>query len=144
MKTVSPCTTKTALHIGTQQQADDVSERIEGIEHVANELFREWEEELDQYSSAELRRASADQLQETRDRYGDLIGAMRRAERRMEPVLTAFQDQVLFLKHNLNAQAIASLQGEVVSIENDVESLIREMEAAIAEAEAFVRRYRGE
>ena len=36
---------------------------------------------------------------------------MRLAESRIEPVLKSFRDQVLFLKHNLNAKAIASLRG---------------------------------
>ena len=56
----------------------------------------------------------------------------------MDPVLSAFQDQVLYLKHNLNAQAIVSLQGELVSIETDVAGLIKEMEASIKEADTFI------
>ena len=54
------------------------------------------------------------------------------------PVLTAFADQVLFLKHNLNAQALASLQDELIAIETDIAGLIREMEVSIAEANAFI------
>ena len=40
-------------------------------------------------------------LAETKRQYSQLISAMKRAERKMNPVLTAFNDQVLFLKHNL-------------------------------------------
>jgi hypothetical protein len=75
---------------------------------------------------------------ETKDRYADLISAMRRAEVKMEPVLQSFGDQVLFLKHNLNAKAITSLQGSLASIESDVGILIRDMETSIAEADAFI------
>jgi len=32
------------------------------------------------------------------------------------------------LKHNLNAQAIASLQGELTNMETEIGTLIREME----------------
>ncbi len=64
---------------------------------------------------------------------------MKRAEKKIDPVLLVFRDQVLFLKHNLNAQAIASLQGELVSIKTDVASLISEMEASIREADAFIK-----
>lgn len=63
---------------------------------------------------------------------------MERAESRIQPVLTAMNDQVLFLKHNLNAQAVASLQNELVTVETDVATLIREMETAIAEADTFI------
>jgi hypothetical protein len=63
---------------------------------------------------------------------------MRAAEQKMQPVLVAFNDQVLFLKHNLNAQAIASLQTTAAGIETDVNRLIEDMEKSIAEANSFI------
>lgn len=123
----------------SEARAEEVRDRIADVERVAEALFREWENELDQYSSAELRRSSERQLQDTRQRYDTLMTAMRRAESRLEPALAPFRDQVLFLKHNLNAQAVASLQDELVVIEADVSALIEEMEAAIAEADAFIQ-----
>jgi hypothetical protein len=119
-----------------------VTERIASIEKVSEDLFDEWEAELKQYSSPELKRSSERQLDQTRDRYARMMTAMKRAEKSMEPVLASFRDRVLFLKHNLNAQAVASLQGELDSLENDTAALIREMESAIAEAEAFIRQMR--
>jgi hypothetical protein len=119
-------------------EAEDVSERIDAIENVAEDLFKEWEQELEQYSRAEMRRNSAALLNDTRTRYGKLMKTMRRAERSMEPVLEAFQDQVLFLKHNLNARAIGALRNEIDSIERDTANLIEQMQKAIAEANAFI------
>jgi DNA repair exonuclease SbcCD ATPase subunit len=119
-------------------RAEAVRERIDSVEDVAEALFAEWEEELDQYANASLRRSSARKLSQTKRQYSQLINAMKRAERKMDPVLTAFHDQVLFLKHNLNAKAIASLQTELGSVEAEVSSLIRDMEASIKEADAFI------
>ena len=119
-------------------RAETVRERIESVEDVAEALFAEWEEELSQYSNASLRRSSARKLSQTKRQYSKLINAMKRAERKMDPVLTAFHDQVLFLKHNLNAKAIASLQTELGSVEAEVNSLIKDMEASIKEADAFI------
>ena len=123
----------------SEEKAKDVSTRIESVESVAEDLFAEWKTELDQYTNSNLRRSSEKQLKQTRSKYTQLIGAMKRAEKKIAPVLSAFRDQVLFLKHNLNAQAVASLQGELVSIETDVAALIREMEASINEADAFIQ-----
>lgn len=64
---------------------------------------------------------------------------MRRTETRIDPVLRPFRDQVLFLKHNLNAKAIASLRGELVQVESDTDKLIKELEASIAEADKFIK-----
>lgn len=122
----------------SESKAKTVSDRIDRVEAVAAALFKEWDAELKQYSSDALRSASAQQLRETRARYDRLVGAMRAAESKMKPVLAAFNDQVLYLKHNLNARAIAALQGTAGEIERDVGGLIREMESSIAEANTFI------
>jgi hypothetical protein len=122
----------------SESRAEEVRERIEAVEDVAEALFAEWEDELDEYSDAGLRRASRRQLGITRDRYGELMRLMRRAESRLEPALAPMRDQVLFLKHNLNARAIAAIQGEVDTIEADVTALVRDIEAAVEEANTFI------
>jgi len=119
-------------------RAETVRVRIDSVEDVAEALFAEWEEELGQFSSASLRRSSARKLRQTKQQYSRLVGAMRQAERKMDPVLTAFHDQVLFLKHNLNAKAIASLQTELGSVQAEVAALIKDMETSIKEADAFI------
>jgi len=118
--------------------AQSVRDRIASVEKVAGDMFTEWQSELKQYSNAELRRNSEKQLNETKSRYRDLIGVMKQASGKMDPVLSAFHDQVLFLKHNLNAQAIASLQTTAAGIEQDVAALIKDMENSIKEADAFI------
>lgn len=118
--------------------AEDVRGRIDAIEDVSVALFDEWRDELEEYSNASLRRQSEQQLRATERQYEQLIRAMRRAEARMAPVLEALQDNVLYLKHNLNASAIGALQGELDDIETNVARLIKEMNAAIAESDAFL------
>ncbi len=122
----------------SEADANDVRKRIADIEDVSGALFEEWEQELEQYSSASLRRSSAAQLRETRKQYKKLIAAMKRAEAKMEPVLVTFRDQVMYLKHNLNAQAIASLKTQLKSIESDVALLVKSMETSINEANSFI------
>lgn len=122
----------------SEERAKAVTSRITAVDTVAKDMFSEWETELKQYQSADLRRRSEKQLTDTKARYQELLSAMRRAEQRMAPVLAQFKDQVLFLKHNLNANAVASLQGTTASIEMDVKQLISEMDAAIAEANQFI------
>ena len=128
----------------SKAKAKSVRSNISDVENVAKALFKEWESELEQYSSDELRRSSEQKLKQTRQRYSQLITAMKRAESKIAPVLTAFNDQVLFLKHNLNAQAIASLHNELTSVEADIATLIKEMEASIAEANEFINAMAGQ
>ena len=127
-----------AEYEASDTKASAVRNRIAAVEDVAEDLFVEWKEELNQYTSSSLKRSSARKLRDTQKKYAQLISAMKRAEKKIDPVLAAFQDQVLYLKHNLNAQAIASLQSELASIETDVARLIQEMEASIREADEFI------
>jgi Protein of unknown function (DUF2959) len=121
----------------SEARAQTVQQRIAAVEEVAEALFKEWEGELAQYTNESLRRASARQLAQTRQRYTPLLRTMKRAEATMTPVLTTFRDQVLFLKHHLNARAIAAVRQEGVAVEAEITALIRALEAAIAEADAF-------
>ena len=122
----------------SERRAQAVTDRIDSVEQVAEDLFDEWEAELADYSDAGLRRQSERLLQDTRAQYSQVVSAMRRAESTMYPVLTLFQDQVLVLRHNLNARAIGALENELESIERATADLIAEMERAIAEASEFI------
>ncbi|NOQ34722.1 MAG: DUF2959 family protein [Methylococcaceae bacterium] len=121
-----------------QHKADDVSHRIKAIEEVSAALFDEWDDELKQYNNRALRSRSRAQLKSSRKHYSKLLKNLGKAESKMKPVLGAFHDQVLFLKHNLNAQAIAALQDEIVVISIDISLLIEIMEDTIREANQFV------
>lgn len=118
--------------------AENVTARINKVESVAEALFDEWSEELEKYQNASLKRDSAAKLRDTQRRYASLMKAMRKAESKMSPVLSALQDNVLYLKHNLNASAIGALQGELSTIESNVSQLIQQMNSAIAESDAFI------
>ncbi len=122
----------------SESRAREVSDRIRSVESVSADLFEEWEEELGLYTNQDLRRSSENSMRQTRVRYDQLIKAMYTAETKMEPVVNAFRDQVLFLKHNLNSRAIASLRSELLSIEGDISQLISDMEASIAESNRFL------
>jgi ElaB/YqjD/DUF883 family membrane-anchored ribosome-binding protein len=119
--------------------AEEVRDRIDSVEAVSEDLFEEWQAELAEYSNANMRRNSEAMLRDTQQRYKQMMAAMRRAEKSMGSVLESFQDQVLYLKHNLNARAIGALRSELDSIERDTARLIADMQKAIAEADSFIQ-----
>ena len=127
----------------SKTSAEDVKTRIDNVESVAEALFDEWQQELGNYTNANLKRDSERQLRDTQRRYSTMIKAMRKVEKSMDPVLDALQDNVLYLKHNLNANAVGALQGELKSITRDVDSLIKEMNAAIAQSDSFIKTIQG-
>lgn len=128
----------------SESKAAEVRNRISAVEDVSEALFDEWRAEIKQYSNDTLRRSSQQKYDGTRKKYAELIKAMKKAEARLEPVLVPLRDQVLFMKHNLNARAIAGLSSEVVSVQANVDKLVKEMEASITQADSFIKTLQSE
>ncbi|WP_210447246.1 DUF2959 domain-containing protein [Vibrio crassostreae] len=122
----------------SEKAAQNVSDHIAAIEDVSDALFEEWQNELDLYTSDSLRRSSEQKLRETKSSYQTMLSAMKRAEKKMDPVHNTLRDNTLYLKHNLNASAVGSLQGEFMSLEKDIAYAIKQMNAAIAESDKFL------
>lgn len=122
----------------SEAAVNKVKDRIAAIEDVADALFDEWNDELSLYKSATLKRDSANKLRATKVQYQKMLSAMKRAEQKMEPVLDTLRDNTLYLKHNLNAAAIGSLQGEFNSLQREIQQAIRDMNSAIAESNRFI------
>ncbi|HEX7765791.1 MAG TPA: DUF2959 domain-containing protein [Nitrospira sp.] len=123
----------------SEDSAEAVRKRIKDVESVADSLFAEWKTELGQYSSADLRRKSEEKLTQTKARYNEMLAAMKKAEQRIDPVLKPLRDQVLYLKHNLNARALAAIKGELVKVDAQVDQLVKDMNKSIAEADKFIQ-----
>ena len=119
--------------------AEKISQHIEDVESVSSALFEEWSDELEEYSNPRLKADSQKRLTATKKRYQQLIATMHKAEKSIDPVLSTLHDHVLYLKHNLNARAIDSLQGEVNAIDADVQALVREMQRSIDESQRFIK-----
>lgn len=120
-------------------QAGEVRGKIQSVKNVSKALFTEWEGEVAEIKDdPSLQRQSRDLLDRTRGNYKEMIDRMDTAAASMDPVLTKFKNRVLFLKANLNAQAVASLKGTELELGGDIDKLIREMQASIDEADQFI------
>jgi uncharacterized protein YukE len=119
-------------------RAEDIRNRIESIDSIAEDLFEEWDREIGEISNATYRTKSRQKLDETERKYASLAASLKKAEASMDPVLTHLKDNVLFLKHNLNAAAIGGLSSELDRIGADIEELIADMRSSIAEADRFL------
>jgi len=125
-----------------QSQMRTVESRMQDVRRAAKSLFRQWEDELEQYSSSVVRKSSEEKLNEMRSRYETVIYAMEKARDKFYPALAAFGDQVLLIKHNLNAQAEVSKGGELDIAEKEISLLIQEIDRSMAEADSFIRQMR--
>jgi len=127
-----------------KKQFQSALEQFQQVTHFqGGELEAKYKKLNKEYEASEARAADVRKRVKSVDdvaqaRYRQMYAAMKSAEDKMEPVLNTFRTQVLYLKHNLNAAAIASLQTQVGGIQGDVEQLIRDMDASIKEADSFI------
>ena len=124
-----------------ESRAAIIDERIEKVHRIATDLFDEWRQEIDQIKNASFRSKSKEKLRATQSRYARLESSLKTSRKRMTPVLANLRDYVLFLKHNLNAQAIGSLKSEVSNIETDVGRLVRDIQKSINAADVFLKEF---
>ncbi len=128
-----------AEYENSSDAVEDVQNRIAAIEDVADAMFTEWKEELSQYTNQTLRQNSERKLKATKQSYATMLAAMKRAEKKMVPVLNTLRDNTLYLKHNLNASAITSLKGEFSNLQDDIQNAINQMNIAIDESDKFIK-----
>ncbi len=126
-------------YLASKDAKENVSNRIEKVESVAQALFAEWESEIEQYSNATFKRNSQKQLNSTKSSYARMLKTMRLSEKKMEPVLTSLNDNVLYLKHNLNANAINAIEVEFKQLKQEISILIKDVNSAIAESDKFIK-----
>ncbi|MDB5293868.1 MAG: hypothetical protein JWL69_5109 [Phycisphaerales bacterium] len=128
-----------AQYEACDSRAGAVRSKIQSVKNVGTKLFEEWTGEIAQIKDDPGMRQQSQQLYDKTHRsYDQLVMRMDAAAATMDPVLVKFKNRVLFIKANLNAQAIASLKGTELDLGGDIDKLIKEMEASIAEADAFI------
>jgi hypothetical protein len=119
-------------------QAGKLHDKIQSIDQVSNDLFKEWQGEIGAMGNAKLKAQDTVMLRNAKTRQATYMRAMRRTEDQIAPVLKAFQDQVLFLKHNLNSRAIGSLKGTSATLQGNVADLIQSIDASSQEADKLI------
>ncbi len=123
----------------SDSRASAVKSKIQSVKNVGEALFTEWQGEIAQMSDdSSLQSQSKALYDKTHVHYDELVAHMDAAAATMDPVLRKFKDRVLFIKANLNAEAIASLQGTDVELGGDIDNLIKEMQDSINEADKFI------
>jgi hypothetical protein len=119
-------------------QARKLHEKVDSIDQVSKDLFKEWQTEINEMGNAKLKTQSAVMLRNAKTRQAEYMRSMHRTEDQITPVLAAFHDQVLYLKHNLNARAIGSLKGTSASINTDVADLMQSIDGSMQEADRLI------
>jgi hypothetical protein len=121
-----------------EKRANEVNLQIAAVEQSAETMFAEWEADLSEYTTEALRKSSEEKLASARARYEKLMTTMNSTEEKMRPILATLRDHVLFLKHSLTSEGVASLQGSVASLQADLDSLHEGIEKTVTQSNEFI------
>ncbi|AZZ37370.1 DUF2959 domain-containing protein [Bdellovibrio sp. qaytius] len=122
-----------------EKSVANVQNHINKLEVLSGDLFAEWEKEIKEISSRDLRMKSSESLLNTQKKYNTYHDSLKKSEAKMAPVLARLKDQTLFLKHNLNAKVVAGLKTESDKIQTDINVLIKDMNESIAKADDMIK-----
>ena len=125
----------------SESKATALKGRVNALNKIANDLFREWKNEAESITTDSLRERSLAQREKTMDRFAQLRRSLLNSEKQMNPVLAQMKEYVLFLKHNLNAQSIGSLREETRDIQLGKNRLTDTMSSSINEMDSFLESF---
>lgn len=119
-------------------RSNELSDNIDKSEDIANDLFSEWRKEALSLNKRKYRKDSLTKLKKTKISFNDTLSSMRHVEKNMRKILKQYKDQVTYIKHNLNAKVIGSLQLEMKSISSEMEKLIVQIDRSKSKAKKFI------
>ncbi|MCK6460067.1 MAG: DUF2959 domain-containing protein [Planctomycetes bacterium] len=122
----------------SEDQADELRNRIEKMQAEAVPVFDQWTKDLEAYSNPEMRQRSQARLSAARERYDAVVAAVEPVLVEYEAINQSFRDHVLFLKHDMNPAALATIQDDVRRIAKDAASLDGRFNSGRAAAMAYV------
>ncbi|HEY1948185.1 MAG TPA: DUF2959 family protein [Bryobacteraceae bacterium] len=121
-----------------QDRAKELHNHVNSVDDVAKRMFSEWKGEINDMRNVTLKRQSQTLLTNAQRQHSGYMRQMRATEAKITPVLQGFNDQVVFLKHNLNARAISSLKKTSADLDLQANDLVREINDSSKEADQYI------
>ncbi len=119
-------------------KASELRRQIANVKSIGQVLFAEWQKELDQFTNEQMRKLSETKMQQTREKYVAMTTGMDRVSARMTPALNSMNDQLLNIKHSLNALITVSLEEELIQLRTHTDSLMAEIDSAVEHCNTFI------
>ena len=89
-------------------------------------------------SSEDLRKRSEERLNGTRERYNGILAAGDKARQVFNPFIASLKDQVVYLGHDLNPSALASLEPDADKLNKEGEVLFKKIDETVDEVSGYI------
>lgn len=122
----------------SEEQGETLRDATEPMQDAAAEVFQRWTKDMESFGNSRMRQRSQTRLDETRTRFQSIVGASQAAQIALDAFHDDMRDHALFLRHDLNSTAVASLRGDVRELNDQVKGLDTRFDATTAAARAYV------
>ena len=116
----------------TEKRRGKIVEEAAKMNAEADALFKDWTNSTAAIESPDLRKRSEERLNATKASYAEIGTAAQKAGDMYGPFMKALQDQITFLGHDLNPDAVASLKPDAAKLNERADQLIRSIDDTIA------------
>lgn len=128
----------------TNKRVAETQQRLATMDGESNAYFDGWTGSLENISNPDLRKRSADRLEDSEKRYAGILAALQQARKEFDPFMTDLADQITYLGHDLNPSAAASLKPDALKLNERGEKLFARADDAIRTANDYIRALRPE
>jgi chromosome segregation ATPase len=118
----------------TEKRRAKIDEEAAQMKTEADTLFTQWAESAAAIEKLDLRKRSEERLEATKASYAEIQSVGQKAADLYPPFMKALQDQIAYLGHDLNAEAVASLAPEAAKLNEEAEALTRSLDDTISTA----------
>lgn len=122
----------------SEDQANDLRKSIEKMQAAAEPVFDQWTKDLEAFSNPEMRQRSQVRLAASRERYDAVVAAVEPVLVEYEAINETLRDHILFLSHDLNPEAMATIQEDVKKVAKEASDLDGVFNSGRAAARAYV------
>lgn len=119
-------------------QAEAFAGCIGPMKQAADRVFLSWTEDLESFASAKLRQQSQQRMEETRERFSEIVNAAVASQITFDALNAELNDHALFLEHDFNASSVGMLTGEVDSLRERLRELKRRLDACAEAARNYI------
>ncbi len=121
-----------------EEKTKELRKRHEEMDKQAEEYFKRWKNSVKDIKNADLEQRSEGRLETTRRRYREVSESWKGMREDYEPVLAELRDQIVYLGHDLNEDAVLSLKEDAAELEELASALFRSMEGFGSTADEYI------
>ena len=128
----------------TEKRRADVLRADDEMKTDADIVFKSWADSTGAIASPDLKKRSEERLAKTKERCAQIQAAGHRVGEAYLPFMSTLKDQVTYLGHDLNAEAVASLKKDAAKVNAQAQEVTKRVDEAVATINASIGALRPE